>query len=184
MKSATLASIPGVKEEDPRAIFELGTLHRLAWHRCRHFSGEGATRPARALILFASSFFSLSLFFFFPRSFASPLTLFSARREAGQGRLWCRVQSPQPPDVSDGGHQGERRLLSSCLADGVSCFPGGQFISVEEEGAIQEVAKEIRVLDGCDNPNIVRYLGCFKVRSVSSLAIVFKSNMCATLASR
>ena len=63
-------------------------------------------------------------------------------------------------------------------------LPGAQFISVEEEGAIQEVAKEIRVLDGCDNPNIVRYLGCFKVSPKSRGGKRVLSHTCASLASR
>jgi serine/threonine protein kinase len=37
-----------------------------------------------------------------------------------------------------------------------------KFINVEEAAAVNDVAKEIQVLDGCDNPNIVRYMGCYK----------------------
>ncbi len=49
-----------------------------------------------------------------------------------------------------------------------------KFISVEEENAVNEVAKEIVVLDGCDNPNIVRYLGCYKPPLEEDLWIVME----------
>ena len=45
---------------------------------------------------------------------------------------------------------------------------------MEEEGAVQEVAKEIRVLDGCDNPNIVRYMGCWKPHDEDDLWIAME----------
>jgi serine/threonine protein kinase len=66
------------------------------------------------------------------------------------------------------------------VADGAVCLQvtsvtvAIKFISVEEENAVNEVAKEIAVLDGCDNPNIVRYLGCYKPALEEDLWIVME----------
>ncbi len=49
-----------------------------------------------------------------------------------------------------------------------------KFINVEEVGAVNDVAKEIQVLDGCDNPNIVRYMGCYKPSGEEDLWIVME----------
>lgn len=49
-----------------------------------------------------------------------------------------------------------------------------KFINIEEVDAVNDVAKEISVLDGCDDPNIVRYLGCYKPMDEEDLWIAME----------
>lgn len=77
---------------------------------------------------------------------------------------------PPPPPPFKGAfgavYKARNRITSQLVAI--------KFINVEEVAALADVAKEIQVLDGCDHPNIVRYMGCYKPIGEQDLWIVME----------